>query len=358
MFGLGNKKPPLAGLDISSSAVKLLELSQPKGPAERSFRVESFAIEPLPKGSVVEKKITDIEAVGETIKRVVKRSGTKARRVAIAVSGSSVITKVISLPASLSDREMEEQINLEADQYIPYALEDVNLDFTVLGPSPKGADLVDVLLAGSRRENLADRLAALHIAGLTAAVIDVEGYALSNACDAFIAGIPSMTRWEQAIAVADIGANAIAVHVLDEGRVIYTREQNFGGNELTAEIARRFQLSPEEAGSRKRHGGLPASYETDVLAPFMDAIAQQISRALQFFYSASAQKEIGLIILAGGNANLPGIDAVIKERNNAETLVAQPFAGMSFSSRVDSKALLAEGPTMLVAAGLALRGFD
>ncbi len=358
MFDFRARKAPLIGVDLSSSAVKLLELSRPKGPAETGFRVESYAVEPLPPGAVVEKKIADLEAVGETLNGAVKRSATKARRAAIAVSGSSVITKVISLPVSLSEREMEEQINLEADQYIPYALDDVNLDFTVLGPSAKGADLVDVLLAASRRENVSDRLAALELAGLTAAVVDVEGYAISNACETFIATIPAANRREQAIAVADIGANAIAVHVLDEGRVIYSREQAFGGNQLTEEIAHRYELTPSQAGAAKRKGGLPPNYQTEVLGPFLDALAQQINRALQFFYSASAQKQIGLMIIAGGNANLPNIDGVIGARINTKTLIAQPFTGMSFSPRVDSKALLADGPAMLVAVGLALRGFD
>lgn len=358
MFGFSRRKLPLIGVDLSSSAVKLLELSREEGPADPTYRVESYAVQPLPAGAVVEKKIADLEAVGETLKRAVKRSGTKAHRAAIAVSGSSVITKVISLPASLSEREMEEQIGLEADQYIPYALDDVNLDFTLLGPSAKGTDLVDVLLAASRRDNVSDRLAVLQLAGLTAAVVDVEGYAISNACETFLAGLPAANRRDQATAVADIGAHAIAVHVLDEGRVIYSREQAFGGNQLTEEIVHRYELTPAQAGAAKRKGGLPADYQAEVLGPFLDALAQQINRALQFFYSASAQKQIGLMIIAGGNANLPNIDSVIGARINTKTLIAQPFAGMACAARVNTQALLADGPAMLVAAGLALRGFD
>lgn len=358
MFGFGKKNPPLIGLDISSSAVKLLELSNPGRQSERPYRVESYAVEPLPLNAVVEKKIADIEAVGETVKRVVQRSGTRTKRAAVAVSGSAVITKIMSLPASLSPQEMETQINLEADQYIPYALDEVHLDFTVLGPSTKAPDLVDVLLAASRRENLDDRVAALNIAGLTPALVDVEAYAVSNACEAFLLGIRPSIRRDEVIAIADIGARTTTVHVLDDGRIAYTREQNFGGSQLTEEIQRRYKLNPAEAGLAKRKGGLPSSYRTDVLDPFMEAVAQQISRALQFFYSASAQKGIGFMVIAGGNANIPDIDKVIADRINAKTIIAQPFSNMSAASRVDPEALLSDGPAMMVAAGLALRGFD
>lgn len=358
MFGLVRKKLSLVGLDISSSAVKLLELSESGGRSERPYRVESYAVEPLSLNAVIEKKIADIEAVGETIKRAVQSSGTKAKRAAVAVSGSAIITKIISLPASLSPQEMEAQINLEADQYIPYALDEVNLDFSVLGPSKKSPDLVDVLLAASRRENLDDRIAALNIAGLTPAVVDVEAYALGNACEALLLGTRHSAQRDEVVAIADIGANTTAVHVLDDGRVAYSREQNFGGSQLTDEIQRRYKLSAAEAGIAKRKGGLPSSYKADVLDPFMEAVAQQITRALQFFYSASAQKRIGLMIVAGGNANIPDIDKVIAERVNAKTIIAQPFANMSAASRVDTKALFSDGPSMMVAAGLALRGFD
>lgn len=358
MLGLRTRKSPLIGVDLSPGSVKLLELRRLKSGAESAFQVESYAVEPLPTGAIVEKKIVDPEAVGDAIKRALKRSGSKARRAAIAVSDASVISKVVTVPASLTDREMEEQIYLEADQYIPYALDDVNLDFSVIGPSGKGGDLVDVLLVASRRENIADRLWVLQVAGLTADVIDVEGCAISNACEVLIGELASMTRQKQPFALADIGASAIAVNVFGEGRVLYSREQAFGGDQLTEEIARHYDLSTEQAVVAKRKGGLPASYQTEVLAPFMESVAQQISRALQFFYAASAQKKIDLLILSGGSANLPNIDTLIGERINAQTLIAQPFAGMKVSPGVDSEALLADGPSLLVAAGLALRGLD
>ncbi len=354
MFGLARKHPPLIGLDISSSAVKLLELSQTPQSPDRPYRVESYAAEPLPANAVVDKKIADMEAVAETVKRVVRRSGTKASRAAIAVSGSAVITKVISLPAALSEQEMEAQIGLEADQYIPYALDEVNLDFSVIGPSAKGSGLVDVLLAASRRENVNDRTAVLQLAGLAPALVDVEAYAVGNACEALI----PETRRYPSFAVADIGAHATTVYVLDEGRVVYTREQNFGGRHLTEEIEHSYKLSPAEAEAAKRKGRLPEDYEAELLVPFREAVAQQISRALQFFYSASAQKGIEFMVLAGGSANIPRLAEVVAERISAATAVAQPFKSMSAGPRVDTTALLADSPALMVAAGLALRSFD
>ena len=143
-------KPPLVGIDISSSAVKLLELSK----SGSRYRVESYAVEPLPPNSVVEKNITDVEAVGEAIRRAVKRSGTRTRHAAVAIAGSSVITKIVPMPAGMSEDEMENQIEFEADQYVPYPLEEVNLDFEVLGASENNPDTVDVLLAACRSENV------------------------------------------------------------------------------------------------------------------------------------------------------------------------------------------------------------
>ncbi|MFP6781390.1 MAG: type IV pilus assembly protein PilM, partial [Gammaproteobacteria bacterium] len=173
----GRKQAPTLGVDISSTSVKLLELSRSGG----RYRVESYAVEPLPPNSVVEKNITDAELVGEAIGRAVKKSGTRTRTAACAVAGSAVITKIISMPANLSEDEMEGQIQIEADQYIPYPLEEISLDFEVLNLSETEPDKVDVLLAASRSDNVARRVAALDVGGLQAKVVDVEAFGLENA---------------------------------------------------------------------------------------------------------------------------------------------------------------------------------
>jgi len=348
-----HKKPPLIGLDISSTSVKLLELSaQGDG-----YRVEAYAAEPLPPNSVVEKNITDVEAVGDAIRRVVKRSGTRTKFAAVAVAGSSVITKVITMPASLSEEEMESQIELEADQYIPYSLEEVNLDFEILGASEDNPDTVDVLLAASRSENVDSRVAAVELGGLTAKVVDIEAYTLENAFGLISSQIPGGTD-DKTVAVIDVGATMTTLSVLHDGKIIYTRDQVFGGKQLTEEIQRRYGLSYEEAGMAKRQGGLPDNYVPEVLDPFKDAMAQQVSRSLQFFFSSSQHNSVSHIVLAGGSASIPGVDELIEERVGTGTSIANPFTNMSLANKVKAQALSNDAPALMIACGLALRSFD
>lgn len=351
------KKSQLLGLDISSTAVKLLELSQHAGRGGVRYRVESYAVEPLPSNAVVEKNIADVEAVGNTIKKVYKRAGTRTKRAAVAVSGSAVITKLINMPATLSEREMESQIQLEADQYIPYPLEEVNIDFEIVGPSEKNPEQVDVLLAASRSENVDDRVAALELAGLVCEVVDVEAYAMERACTQ-LSGPWAQADPDQIVAVADIGATTTTLNVLLGNKTIYTREQNFGGRQLTEEIQRRYGLSMEEAGMAKRQGGLPDNYVPEVLDPFKEAMAQQVNRSVQFFYSASNYSAVDMIFLAGGSSSVPGIDDLIQERLGIETVIANPFASMSVGGRVKPQKLSNDAPAMMIACGLALRSFD
>jgi type IV pilus assembly protein PilM len=357
MFGLRSKSKALLGIDISSTAIKLIELSQNVGSATALFRVETFAIEPLPNNAVVEKKIADADAVGQCILKAVQRAGTKTKRAAVAVSGSAVITKVITMSAALSDSEMESQIQLEADQYIPYPLEEVNIDFDVLGPSQASPDMVDVLLAASRRENVDDRVSALEIAGLTAAIVDVEAYAVENACALIMRG-HGEGRAEQTVAVADVGASTTTLHVLHEGQVVYTREQNFGGQQLTDEVQRRYGLPRDQAVQKILDGDVAENYDMEVLGPFKEALAQQIARALQFFYSGTTFSRVDQVILAGGAAGIRKIDELVEERLGLPTLVANPFTQMSLSPRVKAQELMREAPGLMVAVGLALRGFD
>jgi type IV pilus assembly protein PilM len=319
--------------------------------------VESYAVEPLPSTAVVEKNIADVEAVGKAVRNVVKKAGTRNRRAAVAVSGSAVITKMISMPAALSDSEMESQIQLEADQYIPYPLEEVNIDFEVQGVSEKNPELVDVLLAASRSENVDDRVAALELAGLTCEIVDVEAYAMETACSQLVDQWPNSGDG-QTIAVADIGATTTTLNVMHDNRIVYTREQNFGGRQLTEEIQRRYGLSVEEAGMAKRQGGLPDNYVPEVLEPFKEAMAQQVNRSIQFFYSASAFNTVDLVVLAGGSASVAGIDDLLQERLGVETMIANPFANMAVASKVKPQVLSNDAPALMIACGLALRSFD
>ncbi|TDY03955.1 pilus assembly protein PilM [Thiohalophilus thiocyanatoxydans] len=346
------KKPPVLGLDISSTAIKLLEL----GKSGDRLRVESYTVEPLPANSVIEKNISDVEAVGEAIKRAVKRSGTRTRQAAAAVAGSAVITKIISMPASLGEDDMEQQIHLEADQYIPYPLEEVNLDFEVMGDS-EDPERVDVLLAASRSENVDVRVAAMELAGLKAKIVDVEAYAMENAFQLLAPQLPEQGL-DLTVAVIDVGATMTTLNVMHDLKNIYTREQVFGGKQLTEEIQRRYGLSYEEAGMAKRQGGLPDNYVPEVLEPFKDAMVQQVSRSLQFFFSSSAYNSVDHIVLAGGSAMIDGIDELIADKLGVPTSVANPFTNMTLASRVKAQSLSNDAPALMIACGLAMRSFD
>ncbi len=353
-FQLFNKSaPPLIGLDISSTSVKLLELGQ----SGNRYRVESYAVVPLPENAVEEKNIADVEAVGGAIKRAVSRAGTRTKQAAVAVAGSAVITKIISMPANVSDDDMADQIQLEADQYIPYPMEEVNLDFEVLGPSEKSEDMVDVLLAASRSENVDIRVAALELGGLTAKIVDVEAFAMEAAFSLLGHQLPD-NGVGKTIAVVDVGATMTTLSVSHDFKVIYTREQVFGGKQLTDEIMRRYGLSYDEAGLAKKQGGLPDNYEPEVLQPFKDAMIQQVSRSLQFFFSSSQHNSVDHIVLAGGCAAIAGVDAMIEDKLGITTSVANPFANMSLTSRIKPEGIRGDASSLMISCGLALRRFS
>jgi len=351
LFGKG-KPTQVLGLDISSTTVKLLELSQAGG----RFRVESYAVSSLPQDAVIEKSVNDVDGVANAIRTVVAQSRTKMKTVAAAVAGSSVITKLIDMPQGLSEDDMETQLTLEADQYIPYPLDEVAIDFEVQGPSPEGDDQVEVLLAACRRETIETRVEAIEGSDLVPKIMDVEAYAMERA----FSQIKNQLDLEEdsTVAIVDIGATMTTLSVLNSGQTIYTREQLFGGKQLTDEIMRRYGLPLEEAGLAKKQGGLPDDYEPEVLEPFKDAVVQQVARSLQFFFSSSQYNDVDHIILAGGVASMEGLEERVQERLGTPTTVANPFALMSVSSRVNKVALTSDAPAMMIACGLALRSFD
>lgn len=347
---LSSKELPVMGVDVSSTAVKILELSGSGG----KYRIEAYAVEPLPANAVVEKNITDVEVVGEAIGRAMKRAQTKNKLSALAVPGSAVITKVITMPGNLSDDEMASQIELEADQYIPYSLDEVNLDFEVIGQSETDPDRVEVLIAASRNENVDVRVAAAEIGGLACKIVDVEAFALENAFSLIARDLPTGGIGET-IALVDIGATMTTLSVLSDLKIIYAREQVFGGKQLTEEIQRRYGLSYEEAGLAKRQGGLPDNYGPEVLEPFKESMAQQVNRALQFFYSSSQIGQVDRIVMAGGCASIDGAADVIAAKTGCEVSIANPFANMSLASKVRENVIANDAPSLMIACGLAMR---
>ncbi|MDR7088185.1 MULTISPECIES: pilus assembly protein PilM [Cellvibrio] len=349
---LDKKAKPVVGLDISSTSVKLLELSR----SGDRYRVESYTVKALPPNAVVEKNIADPAAVAEIVRSMVKQSKTKLKHAAVAVAGSAVITKMIDMPMDLNDDAMESQIAAEADQYIPFPLEEVALDFEVQGISPRNPDQVEVLLAACRRENVEVRQQVLADSDLIAEKVDIEAYCMERAFELIAEQLEDQEG--QVVAIIDIGATMTTLSVLVDGKTVYTREQLFGGRQLTEEIQRRYGLSREEAGLAKKQGGLPDDYEMEVLTPFKDAVVQQVTRSLQFFFSASQYNDVDYIILAGGVASLEGLVGLIEEKLGTQTVVANPFARMSVSSRVNAVSLANDAPALMIVTGLAMRSFD
>jgi type IV pilus assembly protein PilM len=348
------KMPPLIGADISSSAVKMVEIeSAGKG----MYRIERYAIEPLPKDSVMEGNINNLDAVSDAVKRCHKRLGSNIKNLALALPNAAVISKKILVPAGQTEEDLELQVETEANQYIPFALDEVNLDFQVLGPAPNSPEDVEVLIAASRKDKIIDRMAVAEAAGLKASVMDVDVFAAQTAFELIESQLPEGGK-DQNIAIVDVGASIMAVNVLRNDQSIYMREQPFGGNQLTQEIQNRFGLSPEEAEAAKRAGGLPENYETDVLQPFMDMLGLEVARALQFFFTSTQHNQINHIVLSGGCSAIPGVEEAVAKRVQVNTIVANPFVNMQVSSKIRAKTLTQDAPSLMVACGLAMRRFD
>jgi type IV pilus assembly protein PilM len=348
------KMPPLIGVDISSSAIKMVEISET---SKGIYRVERYAIEPLPKDSVVEGNINNLDAVSDALKRCHKRLGSNVKNLALALPNAAVISKKIMVPAGQTEDDLELQVETEANQYIPFSLDEVNLDFQVLGPAPNSPDDIEVLIAASRKEKIIDRLAVAESAGLKATVMDVDLFAAQAAFELIEGQFPDRGK-DQNIAVVDVGSSIMAVSVLRNDQSIYMREQPFGGNQLTQEIQNKFGLSPEEAEAAKRAGGLPENYESDVLQPFMEMMGLEVARALQFFFTSTQHNQIHHVVLSGGCAAIPGADETVGKRVQVNTIIANPFVNMTLSSKIRPKSLTQDAPSLMVACGLAMRRFD
>jgi type IV pilus assembly protein PilM len=348
-----DRSQPLIGVDIGSSTIKLIELSQ----HGEHYQLEQYAIEPLPRDSVADGVINNLDAVASGLQRAWNRMGTRARNLCMALPASAVITKRILLPAGLGEEELEFQVEAEASQYIPFAMDEVNLDFQVLGPAPTNPEELLILLAASRKANVEDRVATAQSAGLKATIVDVESFAEQMALNRMLP--PHIAGEEDyLVALVDIGATATNINILKNGESVYSRDQQIGGDLLNRQIQSLFGLSPEETEIAKRKGGLPANYSTDVLEPFRENIATEVARALQFYYSSSPYSDVDKLLLAGGCSVLEGLTDSIAKHVGTPTELVNPFAGMTYSKRVSQRQLQLDAPALLIACGLALRKFD
>jgi type IV pilus assembly protein PilM len=348
------KSPALIGVDISSTSIKLVELADA---GKGVHRLERYVVEPLPKDVVTDGNIANLDQVSEGLKRAWKRLGTRNRNVAMALPAAMVITKKIIVPSGQKEEDLELTVEAEANQYIPFALDEVNLDFQILGPAPNNPDEVEILIAASRKEKVEDRVAIAESAGLKPRVMDVENYATQEAFRLIAPSLPANGR-DQNIALVDIGAHVTHFYVLRNDQFLFSRDQAFGGNQLTYDIQRAFNLSPEEAESAKKNQGLPENYDADVLQPFMETLALEVTRALQFFFTSTAYSQVDQIVVSGGGALLPGLDELVAKRAGVATVVANPFGTMAVADSIRPRQLAQDAPLLLIACGLAMRSFE
>jgi type IV pilus assembly protein PilM len=349
----GRQPAPLIGIDISSSSVKLVELVKGKS---GEVQLERCAIEPLEKGWVADGNIEKFDEVAEAVRRVVKKSGTRAKNVAMALPASAVITKRISLPSGMTEQELEVQVESEANQYIPFSLDEVSLDFCVIGPSTSSPGDVDVLIAASRREKVQDRQGLAEAAGLKPVVIDIEPHASRMAAARLIQRLPGEGQ-DAVVALFEVGAVTTSMQVLRNDDVLYDRDQAFGGAQLTQLIARQYGFSLEEAEAKKRSGELPDDYPSAVLKPFVQSLTQEVARALQFFFTSTPYNRVDHILMAGGSASLPGLVEAVSRQTGFVCSLVNPFDGMEIGSGVRLKKMAREASSYLTSCGLAMRRF-
>ena len=350
---MGGKHPPMLGLDISSSSVKLVELSQNKA---GEFVLERFASEVFEKGWIADGHIEKFDEVADAVRRVVSRSGSRTRNAVLAMPASAVITKRIMLPAGLREEEMEMQVEAEANQYIPFSLDEVSLDFCVVGQSPTSAGDVEVLIAASRKDRVQDRQALAEAAGLKPVVLDVESHASRLAMGRLVGNLPNEGR-EALVALFEIGADTTSLKVLKDDELLYERDQAFGGGQLTQLISRQYGLAYEEAETKKLSGDLPEDYGTTVLEPFVDSLSQEIGRALQYFFTSTPHHKVHYVMLAGGTATLSGLKERVTDLTGFACSVVNPFDGMVVGAGVREGRMQREAPAYLTACGLAMRRF-
>ncbi|HMW23576.1 MAG TPA: pilus assembly protein PilM [Burkholderiaceae bacterium] len=350
---LGRKHASLIGLDISSSSAKLVELGQT---AAGEYVVERFASEPFEKGWITDGQIEKFDEVAEAVRRVVAKSGARTKQVAMAMPQSAVITKKIVLPGGLREEELELQVEAEANQYIPFSLDEVSLDFCVIGPGSDAMGDVEVLIAASRKDRVQDRQGLAEAAGLKPVILDIESNASRLAISRVIATLPNEGR-DALVALFEIGADTTSLKVLRDDEILYDRDQAFGGAQLTQLISRQYGLSFEEAEHKKLAGDLPEDYESGLLSPFVDSLAQEIGRALQYFFTSTPHHKVHYVMLSGGTATLPGLKERVTELTSFASMVVNPFEGMKIGSAVRESKLRREASSYLTACGLAMRRF-
>ncbi|WP_235017344.1 type IV pilus assembly protein PilM [Nitrincola tapanii] len=336
------------GIDIGASSVKLLSLSR----QGRELQVDAYAIVPLPTTAVVDGSVAVVSEVAVAIERGLKICGGKYSDAIVAVPSSAVITKRLQISNLFTGLDLEDQVKVEADQFIPYPLEEVALDFEVLGPSERDRNLNDILLVACRKESAEAREEAVNDSGIKCGVIDVDTYAMERLINLL------EPDYKGYVAVADVGSATLSLNVFHQGQVVYNREQAFTGNELSYSIQQQYGMTLDEVELALREQGLAQDIHQTIVQPFADTVIQQVSRALQFYYSSGVHGQLDRLYLSGGLASISGLVERVGLETEVNTLLINPFVQMRVNPRLNQARLLRDAPLLAKACGLALRSFD
>ncbi|WP_199911649.1 type IV pilus assembly protein PilM [Dongshaea marina] len=341
---------PMVGVDFGSQSIKALVVAGRSG----QLTIESCVELPTPKGSMVEQQLQDIEKMATVLRQLKKNLPAHYHVAATAVSGTGVISKIIQMDGSLSDLELETQLEVEAEQIIPFPRDEISLDFEVIGANEVDPTKNDLLLSAARTESITAQVSALSEIGLDTKVVDVSTHALGRAV---LETVPELASSQEVIGIIDLGLNTMGFSVMVKGQVIYTRLQNFGGEAYTQGIANFYNFTPEEAEQAKLNNNLPANFDVDVFAPYMTNLIQQVRRNIQLFCSSGSYREVNQLVLTGGGSLVPSLPSQLATELELEVLHPDPFAHCSWGRKVNKDPFKAMGPKFMTALGLALRSF-
>lgn len=349
---LNKQEKGWVGIDIGSSSVKLVALSK-RG---KNLALDSYSVVPLPVSAVIDSSVQDVEQVSEAIEKAVKLCSSSLKNAVTAVPSSAVISKKIELSSAFTEFELEDQVKLEADRFIPYPLDEVALDFEVMGPvENSSAELNEIMLVACRRDDVEQREDAINGAGLKCEVVDVDRFSIERAYPLVLA---EAAAGSELVGLVDIGASTLTLNVFKNGEIVYNREQAFGGNDLSNVIHQQSGMPIAEVEHQLRTGELSEEIQQTLVIPFRSTVSQQVSRALQFFYSSGPHNELSKLYLLGGTATIGGLADQLQAEVGVVTETANPFVSMAVDSKINPSRLERDAPTLVKACGLALRCFD
>jgi len=348
----GRKQDALIGLDISSWGIKVVALS---GSLD-SPAVETMDSVYLPPGYVVEGNIVKMAEVSQALQILLQKNKIKAKKAALALHSSSVITKKIMVRADLRPQEMEMQVEEEARQYIPFPLEEVSLDFYNIGPNPQREDMVDVIIAAARRERVQAAQELAETVGLEATVVDVQSYSLRLALKR-VSDIHLPGQDNALVMLIKVGANRTLIQLAVGDEIVYERDQSIGGNLLTQRIASHYGISVAQAEDKKVSGNQDPDFAAVLLKSYKENVTMMLDRGMQFLYNSTPYSTVNHIFLAGGGAMVPGLPEAISTVLHTPCSLINPFEGMRIDPQIRRNIKLQDAPLFLSACGLALRQF-